>query len=80
MAEQKCPTWRAVENCTPVLVVKRHFEEIYSRLLWEKTGVYKDMDQWIELRRKIRNEEVSLRQLERETGIHRQIFLKNGFL
>ena len=30
------------------------------------------MDQWIELRRKIRNNEVSLRQLERDTGIHRQ--------
>ncbi len=30
------------------------------------------MDQWIELRRKIRNQEVSLRQLERETGIHRK--------
>jgi transposase len=34
------------------------------------------MDQWIELRRKIRNEEVSLRQLERETGIHRQTLRK----
>ena len=30
------------------------------------------MDQWIELRRKIRNQEVSLRQLERDTGIGRQ--------
>jgi transposase len=34
------------------------------------------MDQWIELRRKIRNQEVSLRQLERETGIHRQTLRK----
>ena len=34
------------------------------------------MDQWIELRRKIRNEEVSLRQLERDTGIHRQTLRK----
>jgi len=34
------------------------------------------MDKWIELRRKIRNEEVSLRQLERETGIHRQTLRK----
>jgi transposase len=30
------------------------------------------MDQWIELRRKIHNEHVPLRQLERETGIHRK--------
>lgn len=34
------------------------------------------MDQWIELRRKIRHEEVSLRQLERQTGIHRQTLRK----
>ena len=34
------------------------------------------MDQWIKLRRKIRNQEVSLRQLERETGIHRQTLRK----
>lgn len=34
------------------------------------------MDQWIELRRKIRNQEVSLRQLERETGLHRQTLRK----
>jgi len=34
------------------------------------------MDQWIELRRKIRNEEVTLRELERETGIHRQTLRK----
>ena len=34
------------------------------------------MDQWIELRRKIRNGEVSLRQLERDTGIHRQTLRK----
>ncbi len=34
------------------------------------------MDEWIELRRKIRNQEVSLRQLERETGIHRQTLRK----
>ena len=34
------------------------------------------MDQWIELRRKIRNEEVSLRQWERDTGIHRQTLRK----
>ena len=34
------------------------------------------MDQWIELRRKIRNQEVSLRQLERDTGIHRQTLRK----
>jgi len=34
------------------------------------------MDQWIELRRKIRNQEVPLRQLTRETGIHRQTLRK----
>ena len=34
------------------------------------------MDQWIELRRKIRNEQVSLRQLARETGLHRQTLRK----
>ena len=34
------------------------------------------MDQWIELRRKIRNQDVSLRQLERETGISRQTLRK----
>jgi len=34
------------------------------------------MDQWIELRRQIRNGEVSLRQLERDTGIHRQTLRK----
>ena len=34
------------------------------------------MDHWIELRRKIRNDEVSLRQLERDTGIHRQTLRK----
>ena len=34
------------------------------------------MDQWIELRRKIRNQEVSLRQLERDTGIGRQTLRK----
>ena len=34
------------------------------------------MDQWIELRRKIRNEQISLRQLERDTGIHRQTLRK----
>jgi len=34
------------------------------------------MDQWIELRRKIRNQEVSLRQLQRETGIGRQTLRK----
>jgi transposase len=34
------------------------------------------MDQWIELRRKIRNQDVSLRQLERETGIHRKTLRK----
>ena len=34
------------------------------------------MDQWIELRRKIHNKEVSLRQLERQTGIHRQTLRK----
>ena len=38
--------------------------------------MYTDMDHWIELRRKIRNEEVSLRQLERDTGIHRQTLRK----
>ena len=34
------------------------------------------MDQWIELRRKIRNQDVPLRQLERETGINRQTLRK----
>jgi len=29
------------------------------------------MDEWIELRREIRNEQIPLRQLERETGIYR---------
>jgi len=34
------------------------------------------MDQWIELRRKIHNEQVPLRQLERDTGIHRKTLRK----
>jgi len=34
------------------------------------------MDEWIELRRKIRNQEVPLRQLQRETGIHRKTLRK----
>ena len=34
------------------------------------------MDQWIELRRKIRNQNIPLRQLERETGIGRQTLRK----
>ena len=34
------------------------------------------MEQWIELRRKIRNQDVPLRQLERETGINRQTLRK----
>jgi transposase len=34
------------------------------------------MDQWIELRRSIRNNGVSLRQLERDTGLHRQTLRK----
>ncbi len=34
------------------------------------------MDQWIELRRKIRNEQIPLRQLERDTGIHRETLRK----
>ena len=34
------------------------------------------MDHWIELRRKICNQEVPLRQLERETGIHRKTLRK----
>jgi hypothetical protein len=34
------------------------------------------MDQWLELRRKICKQEVPLRQLERDTGIHRQTLRK----
>ena len=34
------------------------------------------MDQWIELRRKIRNKQIPLRQLARKTGIHRQTLRK----
>jgi transposase len=34
------------------------------------------MDEWIELRRKIHNEDVSLRQISRETGIHRRTLRK----
>ncbi len=34
------------------------------------------MDEWIKLRRKIRNQEVPLRQSERETGIHRKTLRK----
>ena len=34
------------------------------------------MDEWIELRRKILNQEIPLRLLERETGIHRQTLRK----
>jgi len=34
------------------------------------------MDEWIELRRKIRNQVVPLRQLSRQTGIHRQTLRK----
>ena len=40
------------------------------------TGVYKDMDKWIKLRQKIHNQEISLRQLQRETGIHRKTLRK----
>ena len=38
--------------------------------------MYKDMDQWIELRDKMHNKDVPLRQLERETGIGRQTLRK----
>ena len=38
--------------------------------------MYRNMDEWIELRRKIRNEQIPLRQLERETGIHRETLRK----
>jgi len=34
------------------------------------------MDKWIELRRKIRNQEIPLRQISREDGIHRQTLRK----
>jgi transposase len=34
------------------------------------------MDNWIELRRKIRNQEIPLRQISRESGIHRQTLRK----
>ena len=34
------------------------------------------MDRWIELRRKIRNQEIPLRQISREHGIHRQTLRK----
>jgi transposase len=34
------------------------------------------MDEWIKLRRKIRNQEVPLRQLSRQTGIHRKTLRK----
>ncbi len=34
------------------------------------------MDKWIELRRKIRNQDISLRQISREDGIHRQTLRK----
>jgi len=34
------------------------------------------MDQWIKLRQQIHNDEVPLRQLERDTGIHRQTLRK----
>ena len=34
------------------------------------------MDEWIELRRKIRNQQVPLRQLQRQTGIHRKTLRK----
>jgi len=34
------------------------------------------MDEWIELRRKIRNQKIPLRQLARETGIHRKTLRK----
>jgi transposase len=34
------------------------------------------MDKWIELRRKIRNQEIPLRQISRENGIHRQTLRK----
>jgi transposase len=42
----------------------------------EKSGVYTNMDQWIELRRKLCTDGVSLRQLERDTGIHRKTLRK----
>jgi hypothetical protein len=34
------------------------------------------MEEWIELRRKIHNEDVSLRQISRETGLHRRTLRK----
>ena len=34
------------------------------------------MDEWIELRRKIRNQKIPLRQLARDTGIHRTTLRK----
>ena len=34
------------------------------------------MDKWIELRRKIHNQEVPLRQISRESGIHRETLRK----
>jgi transposase len=34
------------------------------------------MDEWIELRRKIHNEDLSLRQISRETGLHRRTLRK----
>lgn len=52
------------------------FYSVLQLVISGETGVYKDMDEWIELRRKIRNEQIPLRQLERETGIHRQTLRK----
>jgi transposase len=45
-------------------------------LLQEITGVYTDMNDWIEIRRKILVDHVSLRELERQIGINRQTLRK----
>ena len=58
------------------MAAKRQLKEFCSLISQEITGVYKDMDQWIELRHKMHNQDVPLRQLERETGIDRRTLRK----
>jgi len=59
-----------------IIGCKTSVKEFCGRLLQEITGVYNNMDKWIELRRKIRNQDISLRQISREDGIHRQTLRK----
>jgi len=43
---------------------------------WEEEGVYQDMEQWVEIRRRVLVDGVSKRQILRETGMHWQTLEK----